>query len=109
MEKQKLPNSTLILILGIFSIITCCCYGIIGLILGIVAIVLADKATKIYAANPEDYTGFNNVKTGKMLAIIGIILSAIYVITVVYFYVTIGSEGLEEMQKQWLEQIQQNQ
>ena len=37
MEKQKLPNATAVLVLGIASILTCCCYGIIGLILGIVA------------------------------------------------------------------------
>lgn len=106
MEKQKLPNSTLILVFGILSILTCCCYGIIGLILGIIAIVLANKATKIYAENPEDYTGYSNVKTGKVLAIIGVILCAIYIITVVYFYATIGAEGLEEMQRQWMEQMQ---
>ena len=66
MEQQKLPNSTLILVLGILSIPTCCCYGVLGLILGIIAIVLANKAAKVYAENPELYTGFQNVKTGKI-------------------------------------------
>ena len=37
MEQQKLPNATLILVFGIISIVTCCCYGIIGLIFGVVA------------------------------------------------------------------------
>ena len=106
MEKQKLPNSTLILVFGIVSILTCCCYGFIGLIFGIIAIVLANKATKIYAENPEDYTGYSNVKTGKILAIIGVILSAMYLIVVVYFYATIGVEGFKEMQQQWIEQVQ---
>jgi len=71
MEQQKLPNSTLILVFGIVSIVTCCCYGIIGLIFGIIAIVLAKKATVVYLENPEQYTGYSNVKTGKILAIIG--------------------------------------
>lgn len=106
MEKQKLPNSTLILVFGILSILTCCCYGIIGLALGIIAIVLANKATAIYAQNPDEYSGFSNVKTGKTLAIIGVILSSIYVIATIYFYVTIGSEGIQEMQQQWMEQMQ---
>lgn len=109
MEKQKLPNSTLILVFGILSIVTCCCYGVIGLILGIVAIVLAKKATALYAENPEEYTGFSNVKTGRILAIIGVILSAIYIIVTIYFFATIGAEGIQEMQEQWLEQMQQNQ
>lgn len=72
MEQQKLPNATLILVFGIISIVTCCCYGILGLIFGIIALILANKATKLYKENPEIYEGFNNVKTGKILAIIGI-------------------------------------
>ncbi len=106
MEKQKLPNSTLILVFGIISILTCCCYGIIGLILGIVAIVLANKATKIYAENPEIYTGYSNVKTGKILAIIGVIINALFLVYVIYIFAVVGSDGLEEMQRQWIEQMQ---
>jgi len=107
MEKQQLPNSTLILVFGILSIVGCCCYGIIGLIFGIIAIVLANKAIKIYAENPDAYTGFQNVKTGRILAIIGVVLSAIYIICVIYFYATIGYEGLQEMQREWMERMGQ--
>ena len=71
MEKQKLPNATAVLILGICSILTCCCWGIIGLILGIVAIILAQKDLKLYNENPELYGGYSNLNTGKILAIIG--------------------------------------
>ena len=102
MEKQQLPNATLILVFGILSIVTCCCYGVIGLPLGIVAMVLANKATALYATNPELYTGFSNVKTGKILAIIGIILNAIFLITVIWMYVSLGTEGIQEMQEQWM-------
>ncbi|WP_406683974.1 CCC motif membrane protein [Seonamhaeicola sp. MEBiC1930] len=98
MEQQKLPNSTLILVFGILSIATCCCYGIIGLILGIIAIVLANKAAKVYAENPEAYTGYSNVKTGKILAIIGIILSALYFILVIWMITTFGWETMQDQQ-----------
>lgn len=98
MEQQKLPNSTLILVLGILSIPSCCCYGIIGLILGIIAIVLANKATKVYAENPETYTGFQNVKTGKILAIIGIVLAAISIILSVIMITTFGWETLQDQE-----------
>ncbi|MCX2680284.1 CCC motif membrane protein [Galbibacter sp. EGI 63066] len=104
MEKQKLPNSTLILVFGILSIVTCCCYGIIGLILGIVALVMANKSLKLYASDPELYEGLKNVKAGRTMAIIGIILSAIYIIYVIYMYSTVGVEGLQEMQEKILEQ-----
>ena len=97
MEQQKLPNSTLILILGIVSIVGCCFYGI-GIILGIVAIVLASKASKIYAENPDNYSGIQNVKTGKILSIIGIILGALYLILIIWMVMTFGWEAMQDQQ-----------
>ena len=44
MERQNLPNATTSLVLGILSIVTCLCYGVIGLPLGIIAVVLGNKA-----------------------------------------------------------------
>ena len=99
MEKQQLPNATLILVFGILSIVTCCCYGVIGLPLGIIAVVLAQKATALYAADPELYTGFQNVKTGKILAIIGIVLNGIYLIYAIWLFSTIGMDGIQSMQE----------
>lgn len=98
MEQQKLPNATLILVFGILSIVTCCCYGIVGIILGIVAIVLAKKATQIYSENPEAYTGFQNVKTGKILAIIGIVLSVMYLLFVVGMISMFGWESIQDQE-----------
>lgn len=104
MEKQTLPNSTLILVFGIISIIGCCCYGIAGLIFGIIAIVLANSATKIYMENPELYEGYQNVKIGKILAIIGVVLSAISMIFTAWGLIAYGGfEGLEEMQREIME------
>ena len=107
MEQQKLPNSTLILIFGILSLVTCCCYGFIGLILGIIAIVLANKAAKVYAENPEAYTGYSNVKTGRILAIIGVVLSTIYIIYIIVMFSVIGYDGLMEKYNEVMQQIQQ--
>lgn len=98
MEKQQLPNSTLILIFGILSIVTCCCYGVVGLLLGIIAIVLAGKATAIYKENPELYTGFQNVKTGKILSYVGIVLSVIYIVWTVWLISTFGWESLQDQE-----------
>ena len=98
MEQQKLQNSTLILVFGILSIVTCCCYGVIGLILGVIAIVLAKKATQLYSENPEAYTGFQNVKAGKILAIIGIVLSLIYVVFVIWLLFAFGWEALQDQE-----------
>jgi hypothetical protein len=98
MEQQKLPNSTLILVLGILSIVTCCCYGVLGLLLGIITIVLAKKATAIYAESPEQYSGFQNVKTGKILAIIGIVLSVLYLIMTIWMVSTFGWEAMQDQE-----------
>ncbi|RED49620.1 CCC motif membrane protein [Seonamhaeicola aphaedonensis] len=97
MEQQKLPNATLILVFGILSILGCCFYGI-GIILGIVAIVLASKATKMYAENPDSYTGIQNVKTGKILSIIGIVLSALYLFLIIWLVMTFGWETLQDQE-----------
>lgn len=105
MEKRQLPNGTAVLILGILSIITCCCWGVIGLALGIIALVLAKKDMALYAENPELYTNYSNINTGRILAIIGIVLSAIYLIWTAYSYFVIGPEGMMEMQKEMLDKL----
>jgi membrane glycosyltransferase len=103
MEKPNLPNSTLILVFGILSILTCCCYGILGLIFGIVALVLAKKAKAVYLSEPELYKGYNNVKTGKILAIIGIVLSIIYLVATIVVLAMFGLEGIQEMQQEMMQ------
>ena len=96
MEKQKLPNATVVLILGIFSIITCWVYG--G---GLISLVLAKKDSAIYKTNPSIYDGYSNVKTGRILAIIGIILSIITIFAVgVVLYLG------EEFMTNWAEEMQ---
>ncbi|MBI6115334.1 CCC motif membrane protein [Salegentibacter maritimus] len=109
MERQQLPNSTLILIFGILSIIGCCCYGV-GIIFGIIALVMAKRATEIYNAQPELYTGYQNVKTGKILSIIGLVISLIYVIFMIIALIIYGGfEGLQEIQEEFVREMQQNQ
>jgi hypothetical protein len=91
--QQILPNSTAILVLGIVSIVTCWCYGIVGLVLSIVALALAGKAKALYQANPEMYTisSYNNMKAGKVMAIIAVCLSALYLIALFIYLVILGA------------------
>ncbi len=110
MEQQKLPNATLILVFGIISIVTCCCYGIIGLIFGIVGLILANKATNIYAVDPSNYEGYNNVKLGKTLSIIGIVLNILVIIFFIWIISIIGWDALqdEELMRERMEDYFQN-
>jgi hypothetical protein len=94
MEKQKLPNATAVLILGILSIVGCCFYAV-GIIFSIIALVMAKKDKALYALNPDLYDNYSNLKTGRILAIIGLILNIIYIILIVAF---IGLFGWAVMQ-----------
>lgn len=90
--QQALPNATAVLVLGILSIVLCFCYGIVGAILGIIAIVLASKASKLYKSSPSSYTesSYKNMKAGKVCAIIGLSLSGLYLL---YFIIVISFYG----------------
>lgn len=109
MEKQKLPNSTAVLVLGIMSILSCCCYGVVGVVIGVVALVLANKDMKLYTENPELYSGYPNINAGRILAIIGLILSTIYLIFTVYLYVFVGEQGMKDMQENLMEKFKYEQ
>ncbi|MDT0685830.1 CCC motif membrane protein [Autumnicola psychrophila] len=103
MEKEQLPNSTLVLIFGILSIVGCCCYGVLGAIFGVMAIVIAKRAQQVYESNPELYTGYQNVKTGKILGIIGLVVSVLYIALIVVVLIIYGGiEGIQEMQEEIL-------
>lgn len=102
MENQKLPNATAVLVLGILSILFCCCYGFISVILGIIALVLAKKDMQLYNAEPQTYTNYQNLNAGRIMAIIGIILGAIYLVYVIILFSTIGMEGIQQMQEEMM-------
>lgn len=95
--KKDLPNSTAVLVLGILSLIFCWCYGFIGLILGIIAVVLALPQQKLYANSPDEYSesSYKNMNTGRVCGIIGIcIASAIILLLCGIFVMTLGTLGL---------------
>ena len=102
MENQKLPNATIVLVLGIFSILTICCYGIFSVIFGAIGLILANKDAKLYAQNPTLYSNYSNLKIGKVLSIIGLVLGAIFFITIIIIVVSLGEEGLMQMQQEML-------
>lgn len=92
-NQQTLPNSIGALVLGILSIVFCFCYGIIGVTLGIIALILANKAIKLYMASPETYSesSYKNVKAGKICAIVGLSLSSVYIIFLIIYIGIIGA------------------
>ena len=92
-QQPPLPNASAILVLGILSIVFCWASGIVGLILGIIALSLSGKATKLYNENTSLYSlaSFNNMKAGRICAIIGTILSALFLIYVIIVIAFLGA------------------
>ena len=96
LQNQKLPNAMAVLVLGIMSIITCCCYGVLSVILGGIGLYLAKKDTVAYAQNPTSYSNYGNIKTGKILCIIGIVLGVLYLIMTLAFFAMFGMEAMKD-------------
>ena len=74
--KKDLPNATVVLVLGILSLIFCWCYGFFGLILGIIAVVLAGGQRKLYLQSPDEYTE----SSGRVCGIISICIAGVVVV-----------------------------
>ena len=89
-QLQKLPNATGTLVLGILSIVGCSCYGIVGLICGIVALIISKEANQLLKANPDGYSDAGNHKAGRICAIIGTSLSALMIIYMIFVIVVWG-------------------
>ena len=87
MNRETLPGSGNVLTFGILSIaLTLLCCGPFGGIFGIIGLSKAKSAERIYNEEPDRYTGFENVKTGRILSYIGMALAAILLVfTIIYF------------------------
>jgi hypothetical protein len=93
--KQELKYATLIIVLGILSIPLCCCYGI-GLVLSVIALVLSIQQLKIAKQNPDLYYNIGSIKTGQIIAIVGIIFNSIWIIYLMIIISSIGYKALTD-------------
>lgn len=78
---MPLPNATATLVLGILSIVVC-------FICGIIALVISNKDLALYRANPGMYSesSYNNIKAGRVCAIIGLALQAVAIVVYIAFF-----------------------
>jgi hypothetical protein len=81
-EQQMLPKSLAVMIIGIASIPFSFVYGIPGLVLAIIALILAGSGGRALEANPALYTpgSISMRRAGKICGVIGLILSIIMTI-----------------------------
>lgn len=91
-QKKDAPNATLVLILGIVSLVMCCFYGS-GLIVAIVSLVLGNQALKMVKASPNEYkeSSVKNLKAGRIISIITIVLGVLYLILIGILFVIYGA------------------
>ncbi len=89
-QNQVLPGSQSAFILGILSVVFTLTTVIIGIILGIIAVVQGNKAMKAYELNPLLYTKteYSNANVGKILGWVSIGIGAaifLFIILIIIF------------------------
>lgn len=82
--------SVLGIIALLISLVGCCC-GILAIpavVMSIIGLIWAIRSSNTYKTNPEIYSpkSFSNVKTAKILNIIALVLSSIFVIASLVFF-----------------------
>jgi hypothetical protein len=96
-QQVNLPNSTAVLVLGILSIVFICPYiSLISIALGIIALVLSSRDQALYNENPSRYlySSYNNLKAGKVCAIIGLSIAVFtFVIGILFIIGIIATAG----------------
>jgi len=92
-QKLNLPNATVVLVLGIVSIAIGWCFGIIGIALATIGLVLSNKDKLLYQQSPDTYSAasYKNLETGRTCSIIGLIVSAVCFIIEIITFVIIGA------------------
>lgn len=84
--RKQLPNAVTVLILGIMSIIAAFCYGFFGIVLGIIALVIARNDMQLHRENPGEYDGYPNLSAGRVCAIIGLSLGSLFFLGLFFLF-----------------------
>ena len=97
MEQQSLPGASNALTMGLISVVgALVCCGPFAAIFSIIGLSSASKAERTYKANPGAYSGYESVKTGKILSYIGLGLSVMMLIFfILYFGAIIAFVGTD--------------
>lgn len=90
-QQEQLPQASTILVLGILSIVFSGLLGV-GLVLGIVALVLASRSMQTFGANSARYlpSTVSSVRAGKVCAIVGTCISGLYLLYALVALVFLG-------------------
>lgn len=94
--KQPLPQSQLILTMGIISLVSIFSCGCLGMIVGIIALVLSRDDKLLYRLTPEKYTleSNNQLKSGIILAWVSVVIIFILYFT---FFIIVVTGNLDKL------------
>jgi len=101
MQQQNAPYAVAALVLGICSIVFGCFF--VGLVLGIIGLVLANKGIREFRANPERYKGYGMLSAGRVTSIIGIVFGALYIVYYIIAVLILGAAGFAFMEGEGLD------
>lgn len=92
MNQQPLPGASTVLTMGILSIVgALVCCGPFAIVFSIIGLSKAKSASRLYQEQPEVYSGYESVTTGRILSYVGLGLSLIMlVLFILYFGVIIA-------------------
>lgn len=89
---QPLPGASNALTFGILSIVlTIICCGPFGAIFSFIGLSNAKKAERLYQMDGANYSGYENVKTGKILCYIGLGIAGVLLILSIIYFGAIGA------------------
>lgn len=87
MSQQPLPGASTAMTMGIISVVgALVCCGPFAAIFSIIGLSNAKKAENLYRQNPDQYSGFENVKTARVLSYIGLALSLVMLVLAILYF-----------------------
>ncbi|RZJ28272.1 MAG: hypothetical protein EOO48_10170 [Flavobacterium sp.] len=107
--RNKLSADPSALILGIVGLVIilpgCCCglFNVFALILCIIGLIMADKSLKEYDQNPDafDLQTRSNVKSGKIVCIVGLVISALILLFYLVCFAIYGTVLSDVLKKNY--------
>jgi uncharacterized membrane protein len=91
LEKQKL-NATLIYVLSLLGFL-CCCLAGLGIIPSGIAYYISNKQLKLAYADHENYENIDAMKNSKTVALVILIINAVFLGFVIFRINEIGGIG----------------
>jgi hypothetical protein len=87
MNQQPLPGASTAMTMGIISVVgSLVCCGPFAAIFSIIGLSNAKRAEKLFKENPGLYSGYESVKTGRILSYIGLAISLIVLLLIILYF-----------------------